>query len=249
MQDTNPQDALDLLNAPIWVFDLDNTLYHHSCNLFAEIDVHMGEFIVELLDIPLDEAIVYQKQLFKKYGTTAMGLLKEGHIKDASEFLKRVHNINYSLVPNDPVLDRALSKIKGTKYILTNGTHSHAMHCLKPLGIKHHFLMDETLPNGRPKTRVFDTIDADLVPKPQRAPYDLFLEKFNLSATDMQGAVFADDVTQNLEIPHAMGMKTIWVDTDNSNISGTAVMGDHIHYKTRNLSQFLDGLIKASEQG
>ena len=247
--DTHPQDALELLDAPIWVFDLDNTLYHHSCHLFAEIDVHMSAFIQELLDLPLDEAITYQKQLFKKYGTTAKGLLEEGHIADASGFLKKVHSIDYSLVPPDPRLDEALSNIKGTKYILTNGTHSHAMSCLKRLGIKHHFQMDELADNGKPKTRVFDTVDANLTPKPQREPYDLFLQKFNLSRDAIRGAVFADDITQNLEIPHQFNMKTIWVNTENHDISGTAVLGEHVHYQTRNLSQFLHEMIQISQQG
>ena len=30
-----------------WVFDLDNTLYPADCNLFAQIDRRMGEFIAE----------------------------------------------------------------------------------------------------------------------------------------------------------------------------------------------------------
>ncbi len=32
-----------------WIFDLDNTLYPASANLFALIDVKMGDYIVELL--------------------------------------------------------------------------------------------------------------------------------------------------------------------------------------------------------
>ena len=32
------------------IFDLDNTLYPAECNLFAQIDQRMGEFISELLD-------------------------------------------------------------------------------------------------------------------------------------------------------------------------------------------------------
>ena len=240
---TNPNDAKELLNAPMWVFDLDNTLYHHSCNLFAEIDVHMGEYVAELLDIPLPDAIKYQKELFHKYGTTAKGLLEHGHIEDSKGFLKHVHNLDYSLVPSDKALDNALSMIKGEKYILTNGTHSHAMACLKRLGIKHHFQTDKIAANGKPETRVFDTIDADLTPKPYREPYDMFLQKFNLNPSDLEGAVFADDITQNLEIPHQFGMKTIWVDTESETISGKPVMGEHVHYKTKNLSVFLSALV------
>ena len=39
-----------------WVFDLDNTLYPADCNLFAQIDRRMGEFIQNSFGIPLEEA-------------------------------------------------------------------------------------------------------------------------------------------------------------------------------------------------
>lgn len=32
-----------------WVFDLDNTLYPHHSNLFAQIDVKMTSYVEELL--------------------------------------------------------------------------------------------------------------------------------------------------------------------------------------------------------
>jgi len=35
-----------------WVFDLDNTLYPADCNLFAQIDRRMGEFIANSFSIP-----------------------------------------------------------------------------------------------------------------------------------------------------------------------------------------------------
>ena len=33
-----------------WIFDLDNSLYPPSCDLFALIDLRMGEYIQRLLD-------------------------------------------------------------------------------------------------------------------------------------------------------------------------------------------------------
>ena len=35
----------DFSHVEAWVFDLDNTLYPADCNLFAEIDARMGDFI------------------------------------------------------------------------------------------------------------------------------------------------------------------------------------------------------------
>ena len=44
------------VNADVWVFDLDNTLYPRDCNLFAQIDVKMKAFISELLNVDVEEA-------------------------------------------------------------------------------------------------------------------------------------------------------------------------------------------------
>ena len=35
----------DLAHVESWIFDLDNSLYPHSCNLFELIDLRMGEYI------------------------------------------------------------------------------------------------------------------------------------------------------------------------------------------------------------
>src|SRR5690606_32641995 len=35
-----------------WIFDLDNTLYPAECNLFAQVDQKMGEFIANFLGVP-----------------------------------------------------------------------------------------------------------------------------------------------------------------------------------------------------
>jgi hypothetical protein len=44
-----------------WVFDLDNTLYKAECNLFAQVDQKMGEFIANFLGVPFEYARHLQK--------------------------------------------------------------------------------------------------------------------------------------------------------------------------------------------
>ena len=39
-----------------WIFDLDNTLYPASTNLFAEIEARMGQYICDLLDCDIPPA-------------------------------------------------------------------------------------------------------------------------------------------------------------------------------------------------
>jgi hypothetical protein len=59
-----------------WVFDLDNTLYPGSCNLFAQIDQKMTAFISGYLNVPPDYARHLQKSYYRQFGTTLAGLME-----------------------------------------------------------------------------------------------------------------------------------------------------------------------------
>jgi len=56
-----------------WIFDLDNTLYPASCNLFDQVDQRIGAFISDLLQVDAAEAKRLQKHYFSQYGTTCAG--------------------------------------------------------------------------------------------------------------------------------------------------------------------------------
>ena len=58
------------------MFDLDNTLYPADCNLFAEIDTRMGDFIAERFGVSLEEAQRMRKTYYYQYGTTLAGLMR-----------------------------------------------------------------------------------------------------------------------------------------------------------------------------
>lgn len=45
-----------LIEAECWVFDLDNTLYPASCDLFAQVDRKMTTYIAEYLDVDFEHA-------------------------------------------------------------------------------------------------------------------------------------------------------------------------------------------------
>ncbi|BCH13610.1 hypothetical protein MesoLjLa_04610 [Mesorhizobium sp. L-2-11] len=104
-----------------WVFDLDNTLYPHHSNLFAQIDVKMTSYVEELLTLPRDDARKLQKELYREYGTTLNGLMAR-HGIDPDDFLEKVHDIDYSPMatagmPNAPRANSASSIISTTSSI------------------------------------------------------------------------------------------------------------------------------------
>lgn len=211
-----------------WLFDLDNTLYPHSCNLFAQIDTRMKEFICALLGCDNEAAHVIQKDLFRRYGTTMRGLMTE-HKVEPQDFLNHVHAIDHSPVPADPHLDAALARLEGPKYVLTNASRQHAERVMERVGIRHHFV------------EIFDIIASDYRPKPDPAIYEGALETFRLRA---EATVFFDDIPKNLEPAHALGMTTVWIRTD-TEYATIGKQGEHIHHETDDLAGWLHGVAEA----
>lgn len=221
-----PLTGADLARAETWIFDLDNTLYPAECNLFAQIDRRMGEFICNHFGIDLEEAKHRQKGFFNSHGTTLRGLMVE-HGIDPLGFLEYVHDIDVSVVQPMPELAEALRRLPGRKIIYTNGTVAHARRVLDRIGIAAHF---ET---------VFDIAASDYLPKPQEAPYRRMLQRHGIAPAR---AVMVEDMARNLKPAAALGMTTIWVPT--SAVWSRPDDGDesHIHHVAPDLPAFLAAL-------
>ena len=216
-----------------WVFDLDNTLYPSSCNLFAQIDERMTGYVAGLLGLERGEARKMQKQLYHQHGTTLAGLMIELQIEPAS-FLDHVHDIDYAPVPAAPELVTALEKLPGRRIIFTNGSRAHAERVLARQGTGH--LFDD----------IFDITDCRFVPKPHPETYASFLAKY---AIDGKAAAMFEDLPQNLGPAHAHGMTTVLVASHFDDhpiyreIKGwNDAPPPHIHHRTDDLPEFLAGL-------
>jgi putative hydrolase of the HAD superfamily len=215
-----------------WVFDLDNTLYPASCRLFDQIDVKMGEFVSQLLNVEYAEAKRRQKQLFYKYGTTLRGLMVE-HGVNPDGFLDYVHDIDHTPVPHSPRLDAALHALPGRKLIFTNGTVGHADKVLARLGVTHHF------------GDIFDIVHSDFIPKPDIEPYRKFVAQTGIRP---ETSAMFEDIARNLEVPHTLGMTTVLVvapenlDAQYLNRENGGVDQSYIHHVTGDLIEFLVSL-------
>ncbi|AWK86336.1 pyrimidine 5'-nucleotidase [Azospirillum thermophilum] len=184
-----------LRETEVWVFDLDNTLYPASCNLFAQVDRRISEFIAGHFGIPFDEARTRQKQFFRDYGTTLRGLMVE-HDVDPVAYMDFVHDIDVTGVAPSPLLTEALDRLPGRKIIFTNGSVKHAANVAGRLGIADRF------------EAVFDIAAADYVPKPDPRPYATLVERFGIAPAR---ACMVEDIARNLAPAHALGMTTVWV--------------------------------------
>ena len=219
-----------------WVFDLDNTLYPHHSNLFAQIDVKMTAYMSNLLQVSQEEARVLQKELYRDFGTTLNGLIRT-HDIDPDDFLQKVHDIDYSWLSPDPDLGEAIRALPGRKFIFTNGDRGHAERTARQLGILDHF--DD----------IFDIVAAGLTPKPAAETYDKFTQLHKVAGPD---AVMFEDLARNLEVPKRLGMTTVLIVPRNFEPTFSEIwerdpgQEDDVDYVTDDLSGFLRAVMPAS---
>lgn len=221
-----------LREASDWVFDLDNTLYPAECDLFAQIDARMTEFVAKWLDLPPAEARARQKHWYRTYGTTLSGLMRE-HNMPARAFLDYVHDLDYTPVLEAPALRAAIAALPGRKLVFTNGSRRHAESTLAALGIADLF------------HDLFDIEAANYTPKPAREAFDALIAAH---LVEPERSVMVEDLSRNLVTAHELGFSTVlvwsWKDWSHEP-EGARPAGpveeteDHIHHATDDLAAFL----------
>ena len=122
-----------------WVFDLDNTLYPADCNLFAQIDRRMGEFIQNSFGIPLEEAQSLRESLLLRARHDARGARAAATARRPTLSSTMCMTSILSAVLPSPELAAALDALPGRKFIFTNGSRKHAEAVTARLGVSGHF--------------------------------------------------------------------------------------------------------------
>ncbi len=224
--------ASTLINRQVWVFDLDNTLYPAECDLFAEIDQRMTDFVARFLRLSREEARATQKRYYAEHGTTLNGLMSM-HGMEPDEFLDHVHEIDLTPLPRTPDLAEAIRALPGRKFVYTNGSRGHARRVTDYMGLGDVF-------DGQ-----FAIEDSHFKPKPNLSSYEAFNRLFGIAPDE---AVFFEDLARNLAPAHGMGYATVLVQSDKDwshepAAARPAGIGDdlppHIDYVTRDLTEFL----------
>jgi putative hydrolase of the HAD superfamily len=182
-----------------WIFDLDNTLYPSRCNLFAEAEARMADFIVHELGLALtvEDAHALRRRFFLDHGTTLRGLMLE-HGIEPKAFLDYVHDIDLSPVPPDPTLVDAIAALPGRKLIFTNGTEDYAERVIARIGLTGHFLA------------IHDIMACGYLPKPDPSGYAALIARHGV---EPRTALMVEDMARNLVPAAALGMTTAWVQT------------------------------------
>lgn len=179
-----------------WIFDLDNTLYPVSANLFAAIDVRIGEYVADLLGVDAAEARRVQKVYFHAHGTTLSGLIAD-HGVDPHHYLAHVHDVDMSVLERNEALVEALARLPGRKLVFTNGDAPYAGKVLDRLGLADSF------------EAIHDIHATAYRPKPDPIVYQGLCDAYDLDPTE---SLFVEDMARNLKPAKAIGMTTVWID-------------------------------------
>jgi len=209
-----------------WIFDLDNTLYPASADLFGPIEANMTAYIQQLLGIDHDRARAIQKGYFLGHGTTLTGLMSE-HDIDPHEFLAFVHDVEMDVLEKNAPLAAAIARLPGRKLVFTNGDEPYAGRVLDRLGL------------GASFEAVHDIHAMELRPKPNASAYAGLCAAFGL---DPEACLFVDDMARNLAPAKAIGMTTVWV--DNGSEQGPDNDRSFIDFTTHDIRHWLEEILE-----
>ena len=215
-----------LAHVDTWIFDLDNTLYPASADLFGLIDARMTAFIQRLLGVDAAEAHAMQKSYFREHGTTLSGLMR-AHAVDPHEFLAFVHDVALDAVAEDRRLVRGVAALPGRKLIFTNGDEPYARRVLGKLGLSESF------------EAIHDIHACAYRPKPHPESYAAMCARLEVDPTR---ALFVEDMARNLVPAKALGMVTVWVN-NGSEDGGHVVDRAGIDYEIAEVGAWLDAIL------
>lgn len=204
-----------------WVFDLDNTLYPPEVRLFDQIEARMVAYVMDALAVDRAEADRLRARYWKSHGTTLAGLM-DNHGIDPHRFMVEVHDIDFSVLPDDPTLRARIDALPGRKIIYTNGSAPYAENVLQGRGLSGLF------------DKIYGVEEAGWRPKPEQAAFD---KVFGRDGLQPDRAVMFEDEARNLEVPHKMGLRTV-------HVAPEPYLAPYIHHHTEDISGFLAQLVE-----
>jgi putative hydrolase of the HAD superfamily len=183
--------------APVWIFDLDNTLHDANPHIFPHLNRAMTAWLVAELGLDEAEADRLRVHYWHRYGATLLGLMRH-HGTQPRYFLHGTHDVE-ALRPGvvfDRALTQTLRRLPGRKIVFTNGPLHYAEAVLDVMGIR----------------RMFDAVHAIehscFVPKPRIGSFLRLLRDNRLTASR---CIMVEDTAANLRTAKQLGMRTVWI--------------------------------------
>lgn len=193
------------MNAPLWIFDLDNTLHNANPYIFPHINRSMTVYLQQHLQLDEQAANELRMHYWQRYGATLSGLMRH-HGTDPEHFLWHTHQFPElnRMVLREPRLRHVLKALPGKKVVFSNAPQHYAHAVLKLLRIDG--LFDDVMAVEHTRFR----------PKPDTYGFMRLMKKHRVRARQ---CVMVEDSLENLQAAKRLGMRTVWVSAANRNPS------------------------------
>jgi putative hydrolase of the HAD superfamily len=209
------------VTAPLWIFDLDNTLHNASPHIFPHINRSMTAYVQQHLQ--LDEAAANELRMhyWQRYGATLSGLMRH-HGTDPDHFLWHTHQFPEldKMVLREPRLRHVLKALPGRKVVFSNAPQHYAHAVLKLLRVDD--LFDDVMAVEHTRYR----------PKPDKYGFLRLLRQHRIRAAQ---CVMVEDSLENLRTAKRLCMRTVWVSASNRS-------APYVDVKIRDVMQLPDAL-------
>jgi putative hydrolase of the HAD superfamily len=187
--------------APVWLFDLDNTLHDAGAYVFGALNVSMSAYVEQALGVDRPRADELRRHYWRLYGATLLGLMRHHGVK-AAHFLHETHRLpglEASLRAHAHDL-AALARLRGRKYIVTNAPLAYARRVLDGLGLGRFF--DGVI--AIEQMRMF----GHWRPKPDARMLRALAVKLKAAPAH---CVLVEDTLVHQKSAHRIGMATVWM--------------------------------------
>jgi putative hydrolase of the HAD superfamily len=211
-----------------WIFDLDNTIYDIKAGLFVKISERITEYIMTMLSFTREEANLVRSNMYKKYGLTLTGLMREYEI-DPDEYLDFIHDVTHPELKYEKQLKLSLKNLSGRKFIYTNASQDHAKNILSAMGIEAEF------------EKILDIKATQYVPKPDPKSYEIMLKSFGIFSNQIENSIFIEDTAKNLKPAKLLGLKTVWMENER-NLEDYKENAKYVDYKYSDLKSFFSNI-------
>jgi putative hydrolase of the HAD superfamily len=193
-------------SAPLWLFDLDNTLHDASHAIFPLISANMNTYIARVLgdgDTPATMEQVNAARLgyWKRYGATLLGMIRHHEVK-AAHFLAETHDLAglAQMIRAERGLARMLRSLPGRKILLTNAPTVYSRDVMRHLGLQRHFSHHIAIENMH--------VHGQLRPKPSKLMLRRLLRRHGVAA---HRCILVEDTLANLRTARQLGVRTVWI--------------------------------------
>jgi putative hydrolase of the HAD superfamily len=192
--------------APLWLFDLDNTLHNASHAIFPAIHHNMNDYLATVLGSNGEKASAAlvnatREHYWQRYGATLLGMIRHHNVAPEA-FLEAAHRFDdlSAMIRFERGLARALARLPGQKILLTNAPYHYSRQVLQHIGLHRHFARHISIESM--------WVHRQLRPKPSRIMLRKLLARHKVSP---HRCILVEDTRSALKAAKAIGMHTVLV--------------------------------------